>query len=157
MFDLILTTYAVSLDCPNVIQFASNLEMQNKQAAIWSQLQVNCCNTTGITCDGSERVSQIVWSGKELDGTINETAIPSNVTWLGLSDNLFTGSMPSSLPSLLTTLYLHNNRLTGPIPTSLPIGLSVMYVHGNKLSGDLPSFPPNLQLNQFTSNLYTTF
>ena len=142
MIYLVFTTiYTVSSDCPNMIQFAYNLGIQSKQPAIWMQLLNDCCSASGVTCDGSQRVTHISWTSKELNGYINGTAIPSSV--------------------LLVLLY--RNELTGTIPSHLPLGLTTLQVDGNKMSGDLPSFPsalhqlalgyPGSPGNQFTGTL----
>ena len=119
------TIYAVSSDCFNVIQLAFDLGMQTARPAIWTALQIDCCNTgaTIVSCDGSQRVNQINWEIMELHGTINGTAIPSSVTHL----------------------VLRNNGITGSIPSALPSGLRGLYLYGNQMSGDLPSFPSTLQ------------
>ena len=117
------TAYAVSIDCPKVIQFAKNLRVQNTQPTIWTQLQNDCCSASGITCDGVQRVTQIGWWGKGLNGFINGTAIPSSLTYLAL----------------------HNNDIVGVVPSGLPSGLIECYLDGNQMSGDLPIFPSALR------------
>ena len=159
------TIYAVSSDCPNVIQLAYDLGMQAAQPAIWSALQGDCCNSTRteVYCDGSQHVTQIQWDRIGLNGVINGTAIPSRVTRLELFGNAITGSIPNALPSGLLRLWLYNNAITGSIPYVLPTGLTNFYLHGNQMSGDLPSFPDSLQIlalgwpgypgNHFTGSL----
>ena len=123
---LLDTAYAVFVDCPNMIQFADNLGIQSMQPSIWEELHVDCCATTGISCDGNERVTWIIWTSRGLNGTINGTAIPSSVTHL----------------------FLERNSLTGPIPSNLPIGLFHLILHGNLMSGDLPSFQSSIKYLQ---------
>ena len=135
--------YAVSTDCPNLIQFAYNLGIQLNQPNIWSQLQVNCCGASGISCL-NQRVTEIDWAAMNLDGNINGTAIPVTVTKLFLFNNVLNGTIPSDLPSGLASLALDNNKLTGKIPLSLPAGLKMLHASGNSLSGDLPIFPLTL-------------
>ena len=106
-----------------MIQLAFDLGMQTAQPSTWTALQSDCCTASGITCDGSQRVTEIQWYFLGLNGVINGTAIPSSVTHL----------------------VLRNNGITGPIPSALPSGLREMYLHGNQMSGDLPSFPSTLQ------------
>ena len=55
------TIYAVSIDCPNVIEFARGLGMQTAQPAIWTVLQSDCCTAYGVYGDVNERVYQIIW------------------------------------------------------------------------------------------------
>ena len=138
---MISTTYALSVDCTNMMQFAYDLGMPSKQPAIWIQIRVDCCTASGVTCSGSERVYQINWNILGLNGVINGTAIPSSVTYLSLEKNLLTGSIPSNLLS----------------------GLFYLSLYGNLMSGDLPSFPSTLQYlvvgapgfpgNRFTGSL----
>ena len=118
------TIYAVSSDCPNMVELARGFGMQTTRPAIWTALQGDCCIASGVTCDVSQRVTQISWFNIGLNGTINGTAIPSSVT----------------------LLHLYNNAaITGSIPSSLPSGLVELSVRGNQMSGDLPSFPSTLQ------------
>ena len=139
------TIYAVSSDCPNVIQFALDLGIQSKRPAIWTALQIDCCNANGVTCNVNERVDQISWPNMGLNGIINGTAIPSRVTLLFLQVNQLTGSIPTALPNGLILLSLYRNDLTGQIPSDLPNALTTLYIDGNKMSGDLPNFPSTLE------------
>ena len=139
------TIYAVSIDCPNMIELARGLGMQTARPAIWTALQSDCCTASSIACDGSLRVTQISWNIMGLNGVINGTAIPSSVTHLELYFNAITGAIPNALPSGLTRLWLYNNAITGSIPDVLPSGLTNFYLHGNQMSGDLPSFPSTIQ------------
>ena len=115
--------HANSVDCIKMVQFGYDLGIQNSQPLIWTQLQIDCCAASGVFCDGSQRVKLIHWNDMELNGTINGTAIPSNVE----------------------LLWLYRNQITSSIPSELPGGLVELYLHGNKMSGDLPSFPSTLQ------------
>ena len=120
-----ITIYAVSPDCPNVIQLARGLGMPSKQPAIWTALQSDCCTASDITCI-SQRVTVISWSNKSLNGVINGTAIPSS----------------------LTHLLLSGNAITGNVPNALHVGLVYLWLNGNQMSGDLPSFPSSLKFLQ---------
>ena len=113
---------ALSIDCSTMLQFASNLGMQSAQPAIWTQLRADCCATTGVYCV-SQRVTQINWYGRSLNGFINSSALPSSVTWLNLGPNQLTGSLSSQWPG----------------------GLLFLELDGNQLSGDVPSFPSTLE------------
>ena len=83
----------------------------------------DCCSTSGVTCDGTIRVTQIDWNSTGLDGTLNRNYIPLKVTILNLEVNSLTGAIPSQLPS----------------------GLVQLYLYGNLMSGNLPLFPANIQ------------
>ena len=124
-----------------MIQLAFDLGLQTAQPAIWSTLQGDCCTASGVTCDGSQRVTHINWYVLGLNGVINETAIPSSLYFFDL----------------------WNNGISGSIPNALPSGLVVLDLDGNQMSGDLPSFPSTLQFlhlgapgypgNHFTGSL----
>ena len=133
LFLLLHSTYAISSDCPNVIEFARGLKVNTEQPAIWTQLQVDCCTATGLTCDGNQRVTQIDWNAKGLKGIMNGTAIPSS----------------------LTHLYLYNNVISGAIPVQLPSGILYLYLQDNQMSGDFPSFPSTLQYLYLSNNRFT--
>ena len=157
------TIYAVSVDCPNLIQLAFDLGMQTAQPGIWTALQSDCCTASGVTCFGIQRVTQISWNNLGLNGTINGTAIPSSVIILSLYANAIKGNIPLQLPVGLLHLELYRNTITGSIPSMLPIGLLALYLHDNLMSGNLPSFPSTLQYlflgyfgypgNRFTGNV----
>ena len=150
IFVLLLTSsYAVSIDCPNMIQLAFRLGMQSKQPAIWTTLQSDCCTDSDVIC-ASQRVTEILWYSMGLNGVINGTAIPSSVTYLDLSDNVITGSIPSALPSGLVFLYLHGNQMSGDLP-SFPGTLQFLYLGYPEYPGN--SFTGTLRLNQ-PSQLY---
>ena len=146
--------YAISVDCPNVIQFAYNLGLQTASPTIWSLIQVDCCSFPGVKCDGNQRVYQINFFQLGLNGTINGTAIPSTVTYLSLSNNyLLTGSIPLTLPAGLTHFLAYRNRLNGTIPKVLPNGLIVLNVHINKLIGNIPlQLPAGLKTLELYNN-----
>ena len=136
--------YSISIDTPNMINFARALGIQSKQPAIWSQLLYDCCTADSVSCT-NQRVIDIEWYNMGLNGTINGTAIPSSLNYLALWGNKLTGSIPTSLPSGLINLNVDNNKLTGGIPSTLPIAMTNLYVYGNQLGGDLPSFLPTLR------------
>ena len=139
------TIYALSSDCPNMIELASGLGMQRVSPNTWTALQNDCCTaSSGVYCDGNQRVYEISWNSMGLNGVINGAVIPSSVTILYLHNNAITGSIPDVLPNGLVWLYLYDNAITGNIPNSLPGGLTRLYVYGNQMSGDLTSFPSTL-------------
>ena len=133
--------YAVSLDCPDMVEFAYGLGLQTAQPAVWSALQSDCCTASGVDCDGSQRVWRIEWYFLGLNGVVNGTAIPSSVTHLSLEGNDITGAIPSALPSGLRELYIHGNQMSGDLPsfpstlTNLMLGYSGYY--GNHFTGTL--------------------
>ncbi|KAF5791298.1 putative transferase [Helianthus annuus] len=68
---------------------------------------------------------------------------------LSLSSNSFTESIPDSLPDSLEELLLDNNNLTGPIPHTLNNlkNLKRLELQGNKLTGEFPNLSQLSNLN----------
>ena len=66
-----------------------------------------------------------------------------NLTWVNLSGNQLSGSLPASLGMLdkVTNLYLYNNQFSGSIPTQLGSisSLTQLWLFGNQLSGSIPT------------------
>ncbi|KAG0595427.1 hypothetical protein M758_UG165900 [Ceratodon purpureus] len=91
-------------------------------------------------------------NNNKLDGTLNGQVFSKlgNLSTLDLSNNEFTGSIPTEVGDLtsLQFLYLQNNKLTGPLPASLanlPV-LDTLDVSNNRLTGYIP---PNLKVKNF--------
>jgi len=137
---------AASVDCPDVINLAKGLHLDQKQPAIYSALLTNCCSgsssTTPFVSCTTQRVVGIYWISYNLNGTINGTALPPLLQNLNLDGNQITGPIPS-LPSGLLELSASQNLLTGPLPT-MPSGLQLLYINSNLLTGDVPSLPNSL-------------
>ena len=141
MFVLITVVYGVSADCPNMISLASGFNVSGKQPVIWNQIQSDCCTANGVKCDRNERVYQIDWYSKGLEGAINGTAIPSSVTYLDLAINSIIGNIPVTLPSGLINLYLFGNQMSGDLP-SFPSAIRFLFLGypgypGNRFTGTL--------------------
>ena len=137
----ILIVSGVSSDCPNMISLAIGLHMDVKQPAIMASLNTDCCTATGVTCIGAlnQKVSQIYWTGLDLDGTILGPKLPSTLTVLDLGYNAITGTIPSALPNNLQYLALwYNYNIYGSIPGSLPITLSDLRIAQNQINGTIP-------------------
>ena len=173
-----LTLFGLSVDCLNMISLATGLNLNIKQPVIWNLLQIDCCNTTGITC-ANDRVDVIEWVDYGLDGFINGTALPSELNTLYLYSNDLTGGMPQILPPKLERIDLALNRLSGPLIKNIPptlgyvmlyynaftgtipsyksLNLFQLYVQGNMLHGDAPEFPAMYYLcirgNQITGSV----
>ena len=94
---LLAIVLGISKDCPNLINLAYGLKLGTSQPTIMTQLQTDCCIATGITCV-NQVVTVISWGNAGiamgLTGTINGSAIPSNVTDLFLDTNSITGIIP---------------------------------------------------------------
>ena len=164
-----MSIHAVSLlDCPNIINLATAMNMNVRQASIMAAIRSNCCTATGITCDGTNRVTEIDWRDKGLDGIINGTALPPMLTSLEFYLNGLSGTIPKVWPEEMRYIGLGNNNLVGSVPLNWPIGveflnlgsnfltgaitsvvlppsLVTLYIGDNMLTGDLPTFPASLQ------------
>ena len=172
----LIAVLGLSVDCPNLINLASSLNVSTKQSAIWTALNIDCCATSGVIC-ASQRVTELDWHSLNLDGIFNETALPSNLKVLALWGNKLTGNIPTIFPSGLTRfdvggnemtgtisanfpnsvfyLSLYSNNLSGKIPSKLPTGLIALDVRSCQLSGDLPVFPIALQNFHGSGNFFT--
>ena len=147
---VILELYGVSIDCPDVINLAIGLILNLKSPSLFTTMKNDCCTATGVTCS-SQRVTQIFWFRQGLNGTINGTALPSGLFYLGLYNNLLTGPIPT-LPSLMTTLALDDNNLSGDLPlfpsTMSNIHLGFPNQAGNHFTGTLRlNRPTNVYIN----------
>ena len=125
MFATLLTAlFGVSVDCPDVLNLAKGLYMDLIQSSIWTKLQVDCCsgdqNTSPYVTCTNQRVTQIVWTGLGLNGTINETALSTGLNSLNLGNNGINGSIPSTLPSGIQYFDLRLNQITGGLAWNLP-------------------------------------
>ena len=139
---MIFTVFSISIDCPNVISLALGLNLHLKQPSIWTALRGDCCVVSNIGCT-NQRVTGISFENLGLNGTINGTALPSQLYSLYLDNNKISGNIPTKLPNGLGDLILYTNKLSGPIPMELPSGLYTMYLLNNNLTGSIPSNLPN--------------
>ncbi len=159
MFQTIQLVLGLSVDCPNAINFARGLNMNLLQTNIMTQIKTDCCTATGVTCT-NQRIIEIDWNNLSLNGTINGTAIPSNLTDLFLHLNNIRGLVPNLTGTSVQNLGLAHNTLTGGLPSAFPAGFYELHVDDNLLSGDLPPFPSTmitlfLGYTGFTGNTFT--
>ena len=153
---LIFNAYSISIDCPNIINLARGLGMVTQQPTIWTQLQTDCCTANGVGCV-SQRATGIYWNNMNLNGSINQTALPSGLQQIYLDNNQLTGFVPSLFPSALQLLYLYHNELTGSIPSQWPDGLQQLNLGDNLFNGSVPSQWPNSLQFQLTGPLPNTW
>ena len=116
------------------------------------------CSWTRVTCSGNV-VTEINLYSSHLTGTLPNSLVNlTGLTYLGLSGNQLTGTIPT-LPTGLTWLDLSFNQLTGTIPT-LPIGLIGLNLFFNQLTETIPTLPTGLtglglSHNQLTGTIPT--
>eukprot|EP00835_Amoeboradix_gromovi_P003412 NODE_224_length_13912_cov_0.116604.p2 type:complete len:361 gc:universal NODE_224_length_13912_cov_0.116604:2247-3329(+) len=139
IFGLII---ASSVDCPNVIEFARGLNMKSSAPELFSDIEIDCCEGYGVTCDKG-RVIEIVWYSISLNGTMKGKYLPSSLVSLLLENNKITGKIPSKLPITLKYFDVSGNGITGPIPTELPLNLVYLDLGANKISDTIPKMLPN--------------
>ena len=179
---LVGVVLGTSIDCPDVIEFAKGLNMNNVNPVKFQSL-TNCCSSSGTICSGG-RVVAINWRRLSLDGVLNLQYLPDSVdtlilssntiqslpndfsiadklTLIDLSGNGIVASFPEYWPSHLIDLNLSCNFITGALPC-LPSTLETINVAYNSLSGSIiNAFTPNItsvSINQnfFSGNLPNT-
>ncbi len=167
----------IATDCDLVMSLAQGLNVHLVNPTLMNQVMTNCCTAPGISCTGSN-VTGISWINKNLNGTINGTAIPTQLSHFALHINQIYGSIPNlsqfnfghlyllrnklngtigAFPYRASDIRIYENSLTGSIP-NYPNSLALFYGYDNKLTGDLPPMrPPNLQLynNMLTGTIPT--
>ncbi|KAK4853677.1 hypothetical protein QYF36_012651 [Acer negundo] len=101
------------------------------------------CKWNGITCKNSSHVSVIELSSKNISGNISSLIFHlPYVETINLSSNQLSGEIPhdlfSSSSSSLRYLNLSNNNFTGPIPSGSIPRLESLDLSNNMLSGEIP-------------------
>ena len=145
MLSFLSTLWAASnsIDCVDAVNFARGLNMHLVNPIRFNAINTDCCGPqaqTGIVCAGN-RVTDYRWNQMNLNGTMNGTALPSELLQIILYSNKINGTIPSILPPKLRFLYVYSNRLTGTIPMNLPNTLDYFAVDNNKLVGSIPKLP----------------
>ncbi|KAK1272718.1 Inactive leucine-rich repeat receptor-like serine/threonine-protein kinase [Acorus gramineus] len=93
---------------------------------------------------GLDQLRVLSFKNNSITGDLPDLSGLTNLKSLFLSDNLFSGEIPSGLSRLhrLKVVFLSNNRISGRIPpelVSLP-RLRVLYLQNNRLTGGVPAF-----------------
>lgn len=91
-------------------------------------------------CTGMDSLDLVHLHGNYFSSQIPECwfQLPK-VTYLDLSENNFSGTIPTILnTSLIKYLYLNNNSLSGPLPEKLPPNIKHAWFQNNDLSGTIP-------------------
>ncbi|MFV0393529.1 MAG: toxin Cry1Ac domain D-VI-related protein [Coprobacillaceae bacterium] len=123
------------------------------EAASWSgniidvRLQSLMGTITGV--ENFTNITYLLLGHNSFSGKIpEEIGNISTLMYLQLQQNLLTGEIPSSLGGLnnLVDLYLHDNQLTGSIPKELGnlYNLKILSLYNNQLSGTIPAELGNL-------------
>ena len=157
---LTILVYGVSIDCPNVVIFAKHMNMDIQQPVIWSQLNSDCCTTTvsKVKCDGNQRVIDINWNTKNLNGSIEWTNLPPNLQNLNLNKNTLTGVLPELLPESLVSFNIGHNNVNGTLPITIPSKLIKLAVDDNFIRGSYNGiWPPGLQELWLNDNLMSGY
>ena len=110
-----ILVFGISSDCPDVINLAVGLNLDQTEPIVFTALQTDCCSGTGyqipfVECV-NQRVNKVNWYNVGLNGTLNGTALPNAIQYLDL----------------------HSNQITGEIPTSFPTGLQYLSISGNQM------------------------
>ena len=173
MFIPLVVAAGNAADCTRVRALAKAMNMDKVKPDLFAQLSGDCCTSTPITgtfaviCVGT-RVNEIDFGPLNLNGTIDDSAIPTALQKLWLGGNLLTGSfnlskIPNTLEWLelsdnrLSTLYgniptgsqlkylwLRSNKFTGNLAIDLPDQLESLLTDGNSFSGPLPLLPSTI-------------
>ena len=164
-------TLVSATDCDLLISLSRGLNLHLVNPTLMSQVETNCCTAPGIGCSGPN-VTTISWTNKNMNGTINGTAVPPMLTVLSIQANPIYGDIPMmtnnirnlylygsklngsivAFPSKSNDIRIHDNQLTGSLP-DYPTGLSLFYCYNNKLSGALP--PMRAQNFYISNNFFT--
>eukprot|EP00835_Amoeboradix_gromovi_P005009 NODE_433_length_8727_cov_0.399397.p1 type:complete len:913 gc:universal NODE_433_length_8727_cov_0.399397:5586-8324(+) len=140
LYLLVSLVFSTSIDCPDVINLATGLNMGQSSPALFKALKADCCSSFGVYCY-NDRVANVYWPNLHLTGSINSTALPKMLFSLDLTGNRITGNFPKTLPPSLLNLYLSNNFITGDLSSVTVSDLEKIDVRSNKLNGSIPLLP----------------
>ena len=132
-----------------VIDLAKGLNLHLVQPARMTQLYSNCCVETSINCDTNNVVS-INWDSLNLNGTLNNSAIPLKLQNINMAHNQITGQF-TYMSDTLVFAKLGSNKLNGSIPAFGPKIYS-FYVADNDFSGLLPVMQRDMGIFYFHNN-----
>ena len=160
----------IPIDCADVVNLAIGMGMNS--SFMMTQLRGNCCSVTGITCLNT-RVTMINWPIYSLKGSINWTAIPSELVELNVQQNMLTGGVDMSNTKIQTFTCGWGCQLSGNLVWStstvfvdlsanslngldaFPQTLQKIYLYNNKLNGTIPALPNGFLIAGLDSNMLT--
>ncbi|GLJ28662.1 hypothetical protein SUGI_0564860 [Cryptomeria japonica] len=141
---LLLDTNALSGTVPIEL---GNLNLLTRLYLHSNQLVSDSSNTlaflTALT--NCSHLQEIEMGNNDFTGILPPSIgkLSSNLNFLGLSDNMISGSIPQQIVNLTSLTYLHlgNNLFSGNIPSGINRfrELEFMHLGGNKLEGSIPS------------------
>lgn len=181
----VLLKLAGANDC-NILGFFGFTSSTAGSVLAWDVSEPNwCCQSAaGVVCEG-DRIVALILDDKQiaghfdssfanLSGLMNLSAhfnmlnnsfqasemfLPSSLTYLDLTANFLSGSVPTWLVQFpnLTRLALENNSLTGTLPHAVTSPLEWLDLGYNSLHGSLSPLQnlSNLQLLQLYANDFT--
>jgi hypothetical protein len=102
-------------------------------------------------------LSRIQLAGNQLEGTLDEFGrlLPHFLTHLDLSNNRFSGTIPTNLLNLrsLEDVRLDHNDLEGPIPPSITSSIQYLDLSHSRLNGSIPpTFLIDIEYLDLSSN-----
>nr|GMC80579.1 receptor-like protein 12 [Ipomoea batatas] len=143
--------------------FSGNLPESIGNLRLLSHLDLAYCDFSGAISVSITKLTNLVGlrlHGNHFSGWIPPLKLVKNLTYINLSNNDFTGEIPSSHwdgLNNLKNLDLSENSFSGPIPASLFFlpSLTTLSLYGNKLSGhinELQNVTSALEVIHFSGN-----
>ncbi|GKE63261.1 leucine-rich repeat-containing protein, partial [Tanacetum coccineum] len=133
-----------------LLDFKAPLHDSFNRLSTWRPEEEDCCQWLGVTCDNQTgRVTMLVlYGGLEGEITLSLLNSMTHLTFLSLSYNKFTGTIPESIGNMtkLTYLDLAGNNFSGVIPRSIGslAKLTSLNLAANNFSGVIPRSIGNL-------------
>jgi hypothetical protein len=126
----------------------------------WNDCSQPKCNWTGITCDATGEVTQVLLHNRDMAGSLPPSiGLLGNASFFFLQGNKLTGTIPKEINQMgkLSYLYLNTNFLTGTVPDLSNLkNLVQVALYANQLGGQMPNFAGNtkLQVMYLMQNLF---
>ncbi|KAF4360102.1 hypothetical protein F8388_015971 [Cannabis sativa] len=127
-----------------LLSFKASINDPFNHLSDWSSSSAapnNVCKWQGITCKNSSRVSSVELTGKNFTGKLSANLFRLPVIEkVDLSGNQLTGELPKELfggSNMLRYLNLSNNNFTGDIPSGAILTLEALDLSNNMLKGSI--------------------